>query len=200
MALEDILKKIADKSRKDIELLEKEVNQKCKVIKEEVEKEIKDLEERNINTIKANALKLQEHMLQDARLKIAKSILNTKSDALEEVFKEALKKLENLPAKEYLIWIERTIPEVIEPGKNEIILPEGLLKKVDIEEFLKDMNKRLNGKSHIELLKKTDGITGGFILKVPKKDINCSFKSLLEEKRNSLKVKISRLLFDNAAN
>ncbi|MBU1766906.1 MAG: V-type ATP synthase subunit E, partial [Candidatus Omnitrophica bacterium] len=58
-------------------------------------------------------------------------------------------------------------------------------------------NEKLQDKSSIKIAEDKEEITGGFILKKPKKEINCSFKSLIEEKRNDLKVKISRILFGN---
>ena len=195
MALEDILKKIEEKHQKDIKHIESETKEKCRKIKQEIDKEIKELQKKSENTIKAGAQKLKENMLQDARLKIAREVLKTKSDMLEEVFKNALRKLEELPVEDYISWMENIIPQTIEPGENEIILPKKLLKSDVIGRFMKDINKKLSGRSRIKLSKDTEEITGGFILKKPKKEADCSFKSILEEKRNNLKVKINKLLF-----
>lgn len=196
MAIEEILKKIGQKNQKDIEHIKKEASKKCEEMKREVEREIKELKENSRNEVKAKAKSLKKHMLQEARLKIAKGILETKSDILDEIFKETLQKLGNLSTEEYLTWIEEMLLKVVEPGENEIILStEG--KRQDIEEFLKRVNERLKGKSYIKLSKEVCDIGGGFILKRPRKEINCSFKSLLEEKSNNLRIRISQLLFEN---
>lgn len=195
MALEDILKKIEEKYQKDVGHVKREAKEKCNVIKKEIDAEIKELRKKSVADANTNAQRLKEHMLQDARLKVAKGILKAKSDVLDGVFKEALRKLESLSPKDYITWMGKIILKVVEPGENEIILPKRFIKASDIEEFLKDINKKLNGRSRVKLSKKVEEISGGFMLKKPKKEINCSFKSILEEKRNNLKVKISKLLF-----
>lgn len=197
MALKDILKKIEEKNKKDIKHIKKEAEEKCKDINKETEALIRELKEKNKREAHSDAKKLKENMFQNARLKMAKETLKTKSEAVGAVFAEALNKLENLPDKEYASWMERTILDVIEPGENEIILPPKFIKRVDAKDLLESINKKLDGKSRIELSKNTQEITGGFILKKPKKEINCSFESLLEEKSNDIKLKISRLLFKN---
>ena len=198
MALQDILKKIQEKNQKDIEHIKKEATEKSNEINEEIAREITELKEKNRDEAKAKTKRLKEHMLQEARLQIAKEILKTKSDILDEVFKKALGKLEHLPRQESLTWMEGMILRVIEPGENEIILSKEVILTGDTEKFLKRVNERLKGKSYIKLSKQRREIVGGFILKKPKKEINCSFKSLLEEKRNSLNIKISKLLLGNA--
>jgi V/A-type H+-transporting ATPase subunit E len=195
MGLEDILKKISQKNKKDIEHIKKEASKKCDETRKETKSEIQKLKENSRNEAKTSATSLKEHMLQEARLKIAKGILKTKSDILDEIFKEALQKLENLSNKEYFTWMEKMILKVVEAGENEIILPKEVAKKQNIEEFLKKLNKRLQTKSRIKLSKEKKNIGGGFILKRPRKEINCTFKSLLEEKLNSLRIKVGQLLF-----
>lgn len=195
MALEDILKKIEEKHHKDVKHIENETKEKCRQIKQEIDKEIKELRKKSEDAISSGAQRLKENMLQDARLKTAKELLKVKSNILEEVFKTALGKLEELPFKDYVSWMQRVIPQIIEPDENEIVLPGKLLKDGGIDKFIKDINKKLNGVGRIKLSKNTKEITGGFILKKPKKETDCSFKSILEEKRNNLKVKISKLLF-----
>jgi len=195
MALKDILKKIEEKNKKDIKHIKKEAQKKCKGINEETEALIREMKEKNERKAHSDAKKLKENMLQNARLKMAKEELKMKSEAIGAVFAEALNKLENLPDKEYMGWMEKTILDVIEPGENEIILPPKFIKRVNAKDFLQNINKKLNGKSRIELSKNIQEIAGGFILKKPKKEINCSFVSLLEEKSNDIKLKINQLLF-----
>lgn len=197
MALEDILKKIEEKNQKDVWHIKKKAREQCKTIEQEIMKEVSELKAKNIQEVKVSTQKLTEYMLQEARVKKAKDILKTKSDILDAVFNEALKKLENLPTKKYMKWIERMVLQVIEPGENKIVLPKQFCKVVALEEFLKQINEKLQDKSSIKIAEDKEEITGGFILKKPKKEINCSFKSLIEEKRNDLKVKISRILFGN---
>ena len=194
MAIEDILKKIEQKDQKDIEHINKEACEKCEETKRETEKEIKELKEKSKNESKVKAKSLKEHMLQEARLKIAKEILKTENDILDDISQGALQKLENLSPQEYLTWMEGMILKVVEPGENEIILPKEVMRKQDIEGFLKRVNEKLKGKSYIKLSKETREIGGGFILKRPREEINCSFKSLLGEKLNSLRIKVSKLL------
>ena len=198
MGIEDILKKIEEKNEKDIEHIKKEAIEKCEGINREIEKEIKELKEKNGNEAKAKSKKLKEHMLQEARLKIAKGILKTKSDILYDISREALERLENLSTQEYLSWMGRIILKVAEPGEDEIILSIKANRKRDIEELLKRVNEKLKGKSFIKLSNEMREMDGGFVLKRPRKEINCSFKSLLEEKSNSLRIKTSKLLFGNA--
>jgi V/A-type H+-transporting ATPase subunit E len=199
MALEDILNKIEQKSRSDIANIEKDAKEKCKAINKETDKLARELRDKNRHAAQLKSKKLKEHMLQEARLASAKEILKTKSDILESIFDEALGKLEKLPPEKYKNWLEKTILLAVESGENEIILPKDFAKNENIDEFIKKMNAILKKGATIKLSKETDKISGGFILKIPKKEIDFSFKSLLEEKKNLLRVRIGKSLFENAA-
>lgn len=199
MALEDILKKIEKKNKKDIGRIKKEAKKKCMDINKETERLTKEFNEENRRASDLKAKKLKESMLQNARLKLAQEILKTKSSAINAIFEEALNRLKNLPADDYVSWVNKTILRTAEPGENEIILPPKFLKVVDTTKFLEDVNKKLKSKSRIKFSKNSQkqGVESGFILKKQRKEINCSFQSLLDEKRNDIRLKVNKILFKN---
>jgi len=197
MALKDILEKIEKDNEAEIALIKKEAKEKCDGINKETEQIIKEIREKNRHAANLKSEKLKEKILQDARLKMAKEILIKKSEVISSVFKETLDALENLSVKEYIEWVGEKMSEVIEPGENEIILPQHFLAKINVKEFFKNINEGLGGKSRVKLSKSSQELKSGFILKKQKKEVNCSFQSLLEEKRNDIKLKISQVLFKN---
>lgn len=195
MALEDILKRIQEKNKRDISNIKREASKKCKKIEKEGKEEIKRLDEQNKRESEEKISRLKEHMFQEARLNMAKKELEAKSDLIEEVSQGAIKKFKELPEKDYMSWLKKTVKEIAEPGESEIILPTNFKKKQDIKELLQEVNREFKGKKHIRLSDEARDVNTGFILKQSRKEFNCSFQSLLEERADSLRVKVSQLLF-----
>ncbi|MDD5454264.1 MAG: V-type ATP synthase subunit E [Candidatus Ratteibacteria bacterium] len=200
MALKDILKRIEQQSQADIASVNKEAKEKCAAISKETEGIIRELKEKNRYAASLKAKKTKEYLLQEARIKMAQEKLKKKGEVLDSIFKESLDRLEKIADKEYMSWMGKAISNVIEPGENEIVLSQKFIRSIDTKNFLETINKKLENKSWVKLSKdtRTEEIKGGFILKKRKKEINCSFESLLEEKRNDIKLKISQILFKNS--
>ncbi|HIE43223.1 MAG TPA: hypothetical protein EYP78_00295 [Candidatus Omnitrophica bacterium] len=195
MGLDEILEKIEQKNRKDIESIRRQTQQRCEEIKREAEREAEELKRRGKDEATKKADELKQHILQEARLHVSREILKTKSRILDEAFEEALGRLESLPVKEYLDWMEKLLLRTLELGENEIILSRKDTERFDVEEFLGRVNEKVMGRSSVKISSENRPINGGFILKQKRKEINCSFQSLLEEKLDALRVKIGRMLF-----
>ena len=195
MALEDILKKIEQRNRKESAQVKKEASKKCNALKKEAAGEVKRIEERGEIEAKQKAADLKKRLIQEARLSISKEILKTKSDIVDEVFEQALKKLENLPKKDFFLWLGKTIKKVHEPGKSQILVRMKDVSRKDVKEFLEKSKDIKN----IGLSKESSGIESGFVLKRPRKETNCTFASLLGEESNKLRIKTGKILFKDAS-
>ena len=107
---------------------------------------------------------------------------------LEEAYKKALAKLERLGKKSYQDIIKKMLLKVAKSGPGEVIISREDRKRIT-PSFLKSINKELM------ISKEEREISGGFILKRKKIEINNSFESLLRSKREELESRLVRILF-----
>jgi len=194
MGLNELLDKIGEKSTAEIAQVKKQALKQAKEIKGSGGEEAKKIKEEGKEKSSQKAQSLQEKMVQHAHLETSKEVLKEKMDGLEAVFSAALESLGNLPEKEFLPWVENLVLQSIEEGKAEIIVREKDRSKISAD-FLKEMNRKLGGRSELKFSSQVRDIEGGFILKQGRKEINCSFEALLEEKRDALKLKLNELVF-----
>ena len=194
MGLAELLDRIGEKSKAEIAQVKEQALGKTHKIMSEGEEEAKRIRKEGKEGSLREAQSVQEKMLQNAHLEARREVLKEKTDALESVFGAALENLENLPAEEFLPWTRNLVLENIEEGKAEIILAERDRSKIKAD-FLKEMNQQLKGKSELKLSSESRDIGGGFVLKQGRKEVNCSFQAILEDKKDALRLKLNELLF-----
>ena len=179
--------------------------------------EIKVAAEEKIRAAEAdarqNAARKQEHLLEQARkeaeeqkrriigvaqLEARKDLLSAKQELISEAFEKSLDQLAGMDDRSYLAIIQGMLLSLVETGTEKVIcsardqkrIPNGLWK--EINESLVKKGK----KGNLELAKETRDIRGGFILQAEGVEMNCSFESLLELKRDQLEPEIAAVLFN----
>ena len=135
------------------------------------------------------------------------SILSAKQDLISDVLDSAHDKLLNLPDAEYFSVILRLLDQNIQKGKGEILFNAKDLSRLpaDFAHQLDEAAAKKDGK--LTLSKEAADIKSGFILRYrDEKDpdtssnygsveLNCSFESLIAEKKDQLSDLITQKLF-----
>ena len=107
---------------------------------------------------------------------------------IEEAYNKALAKLERLGKKSYQDIIKKMLLKVAKSGSGEIIISKEDRKRIT-PSFIKNINEEL------KISKEDREISGGFILKREKIEVNNSFESLFHSKREELELRLVKILF-----
>ncbi len=188
-------------------ILEDALEEKRKIQKEaeiEIEK-IKSLAKKEIESIKKEILERynQESELKEKKI-ITEAILNTKKDILSEkqaiinnVFSEALYRINKLEDEKYLSLLEKLILDNIETGEETVYIGKQERKAIN-HEFIKKINEKLNlqgKKGLLELSKKRLPILGGVVLGSGEIKKNASLEVILEKVKDEIETELNKFLF-----
>ncbi|GHV52210.1 ATPase [Synergistales bacterium] len=126
-----------------------------------------------------------------ARLDVAKIELGAKRKLIQDVFDEALVKLEKLGSKEYLGFCEKLLKEAAKDGGELLLVSNG--EKYITKEWVDGFNSRNNAK--IKLSDKRQDFSGGFVLNNGRIDVNCSWEMLMRAAQEKLEPEVVKRLF-----
>ena len=129
-----------------------------------------------------------------AQQAMRKANLAAQREVIEEVFSAALTKLRSLPDNDYFLVLHRLASKNAEKGDGEIILSEEDKKRMPAD-FIPKLNEKLTGKGTLTLAQDTAVTNGGLILRYGGIEINCTFASLIDGKREQLSDKLNKYIF-----
>ncbi len=197
MALEDILKRIQENAHKEAEGIRKEAGEEAEAILEEARKEAVSVREKLLEEGKVSSRQERRRILTIANLEARKEILGRKQNLIEEAFQKASQRLKALSDAEYQATVKKMLLKAVESGEEEVIISSRDEKRIT-PSFLKEVNKELAEKGKLGKLRLSSErrkFIGGFVLRSSRKEIKCTFDSLIKEKRDELEGEISRILF-----
>lgn len=129
-----------------------------------------------------------------AEQQLRKANLTAQREIIEEVFSAALSKLRSLPTNDYFLVLHRLASKNAENGDGEILLSEEDRERMPAD-FLQKLNEKLTGKGTLALAADTAVTNGGLILRYGGIEINCTFASLINGKREQLSDKLNKYIF-----
>lgn len=198
MALEDILKKIRENAQKEAKRIRKETEQRAEAILEEARKEAASIKGKLLEKGKVSSRQERRRILTMANLESRKEILKVKQNLIESAFQRASQRLKALSAKEYQATIKKMLLRAVESGQEEMLI-SSLDKKVITSSFLEGVNKELAKKGkmgRLRLSPERREFEGGFVLRLSRKEINCTFHSLFQERKDELEGEIAQIIFE----
>lgn len=197
MALENILKRIQEDSRKKAaEIKARSERERGEVIKR-AEKEMEDLRKRNETRASKAAEEEKKRRLSLKRLALKNRLLALKHEIIDEVFEEAFEKIRSLPEKEYLQLFSKLLEEHAEPGRGGILVSEKDRARID-SGFISGITSKLSADAEeydYSLSDESADIEGGFILKTGSITLDCSFEALFSAARAELEKQAGDILF-----
>jgi len=132
-----------------------------------------------------------------AGLDARKAVLAAKEELIEETFRQAVSRLQNMDSKAYEDMIFSMLLTAVQTG-NEQVIVSARDKERFTPEFLDRVNRELakQGKQgNLALAAETREIQGGFILRAGDVEINSSFDSILRMQRDRLEPEVAAILF-----
>lgn len=188
MSLEKIIESIDEEFSLEIDKIKKETQDRVSETLKEARGKAASIKEEILKAASFEAQRRRDRILTTANLEARRVILKEKECLIEEAYGKALVKLKKLGKKSYQDIIKKMLLKIAKTGSGEIIISKEDRKRIT-PSFIKSINKEL------KILKEERGISGGFILKREKIEVNNSFESLFRSKREELELRLVRILF-----
>lgn len=199
MGLEELKQKIIEDAKRNAAEIIKTGESKTTLIIKEAQEKIKKLREERLRKAELEAKAIKERTVGSARLEARKKLLLAKQELIEEVITKALKRILELPKKEYLKFIEKQLLGIEDLSGSCKVEFNERDKRIITPEWLEKLEQELRKKSpnlSLELSKnfRTD-ITGGVIIKSSEVELNNSLEAIVKLKRDDLECEIANILF-----
>ena len=198
MGLEEILKSIDEKVKRQVEEIKKEAQKEEGRILEQAKKRAEQHKERIIKEAKKQIEEEMRRELIKVRREEKKKTLALKTELLSKVFKEAMERFLNSDPKEYLSLMKEAIVESIKEGKQEVLLsPQD--KKIIDKNFFKEVEKSIKnkkgGKYEVRFTFDDSIKEKGFIIKGEDMFINATVPTLFSVIKEEEEIEIAKILF-----
>jgi V/A-type H+-transporting ATPase subunit E len=191
--LNGIEKEAQQKADEILASASREANEIVEKAKQESEEQARLLiENEDISSQKEAMRKISQ-----ANLEARKEILRFKQDVLDQLFEEALRKLNEIKDERYLRWMKKQVVNVTEEGEEEIHVSIEDEKRIP-DEWLDSINQSLKEKGlsgSLKLKAADKHFDGGFIMKNSKYEIVCTFNEILNSMKETSKAEIIKILF-----
>lgn len=133
-----------------------------------------------------------------AELEARKTILAVKQELVNRAFADALGVLAELPSEPYRALLIKLALEATQTGDESLILNEADCKShgQGVVAAINDQLNRAGKRGSLTLSQETRPMMGGLILKAGQVETVCSLEALVNQSRNSLVSKVTKVLLD----
>jgi V/A-type H+-transporting ATPase subunit E len=195
MAIEDIIKKIESDSEGKANNLKAGAEAEAKKILDRAKEEAKEKKCTILKKGEEEAERVCRRILQIADLEVRKIILSAKRQVISDAFEQVRNRLEEL--KNYQDLVCKMLLAGVETGDEEVVISARDSNRID-QKFINSINTQLQKqgkKGSLTLAKEKAPITGGFVLRRGKVEIDNSFSSLIKSQKDELEIKVAEILF-----
>ena len=192
-----IIQRVLDDAQARAESIKAEASEKADAIESEAREKANRRKEHILEQASKSADEQKSRIIGVAQLEARKKLLAAKQEMIGEAFQKTLDEMSGLDDQEYLSVIRNLLLEITDTGTETVIFNERDKERIR-EDFWKEVNTGLANqgkKGELQLSEETRPIKGGFILQRGGLEMNCSFESLLERKRDELEYEVAELLF-----
>lgn len=192
-----IIQRVMDDAQARAEAIKEEASKKAEAVESEARGKANRRKEQILEQARKSAAEQKSRIIGVAQLEARKKLLGAKQEMIGKAFQKALDELSGMEEREYLSVVRNLLLETADTGTETVISNERDQKRLT-EDFWKEVNKSLaeqDKKGELKLAEETRPIKGGFILQRSGLEMNCSFESLLERKRDELEYEVAELLF-----
>lgn len=140
------------------------------------------------------ALMLDKIASSNAELKGSMLMLEVRQEIISQILSDALAHLRSLDADEYFAVLTRLAVSNAEQGEGEILLSQEDKARLP-QNFCTELNAQLKPGCTLCVAHDTVQTGGGLVLRYGGVEINCTFESLIEDKREQLGDRLSKAIF-----
>lgn len=198
MPIKDIKEKILEESLEEKERIIHAAKENIKKMINQSQREIDALKKGILEQYEQEAELKEKKIITEARLDSRKNILFEKQSIIDEIFREASKRILDLDKEKYLKLMEKLILSNLEQGDETIYTGSQDHKRLN-QSFIDTINQRLKSqgkKGELKLSEKHLPIRGGVILGTEEIRKNASFEIILERIREVMETDLSQFLFN----
>ena len=193
--LDEILNLIEAQQKQTEDSIIKAAVNKADAIKAEGDSKAQKAYDDFMKRSSAQAEKDYENACNSVDAEMKRKMLSCKVELIEQTIEKTLEKLKGLPEKEYFDMILNLAEKHIQPEKGVISFGSRDLSRIpsDFEGRINELAKKKGGQ--IILSDKPVDIEDGFILSYGLISENCSFRSMIESDKDSIRDTAAKALF-----
>lgn len=197
MNAEQVIEKILSEAKAKADVIISGARDTAAIAKSDLDKRLDEFCNETATLAETAGREHKEQMLASARMRLQKEFLAAKCDLLDEVFSTAVKQVKELGDSDYLDLIESLMIKAVETGSEEVVIGKDETRITD--NFIKQVNRKLGTgfKGNLMIASNKVDITGGFILRRGKVQINVSTDVLISQTRENLEMELAEDLFSN---
>jgi len=195
--IDKITERIAAETQIEIEALQAEAAEKCRVIKEEYSGRAQEEYWKLVREGAKECEAYGQRLAGAAALEAKKSVLAMKQDTVSRVFDKAMETLRSLPEKQYIEFMARQAASAASTGLEEIVF-NARDKAAYAKAVTKEANEMLRHRGLLPKLtvsEKTGSFEGGLMVKQGDIEVNCTIEKLVELSKSELAPKVAAVLF-----
>lgn len=184
MALVDILEKIKEDARSEVQKIKAETDVDIEKIKKEGEEELGKKEEQILSQVREKIEKSIFRVNTDSDQQIKEAVLQKKHEVLDQVLSGALKKLEAMDQKSYRNWLSEIIKKIPELKSGSVQVSKN--REKETRDFFSKIKIPVRG---------TINSLGGFKFQSKDFEIDNTFEAVLEDLCEEYEMEIINKLF-----
>lgn len=192
MSLERITKSILEDAEKEaariLHAAQAAIQRKIASVREELKKNLTE----RLKDVEAELEEKKAIELSNLRASYRQQLLEIKNTVIDDVFKRAVQQIVSLSDERYLSIIEKWLQAISTTG--QIFISSKDSKRITYE-FISRINQSRKESSSLSLSKDFANISGGFMLKTEKFEIDHSLEAISLNLRERLGPKIAKELF-----
>lgn len=193
MAISDIEKKITEEAQSEAQEIKKQAKDQAASLLKEQKDKLKKEEELSSSAAEKEASSLRTKLISPVKIKARNTLLASKQEIIDSVYKDAMADLKKLGEKKYRTAIKMLLKSMPR-GASGIIIPRAGREKVT-RQAVGAYSKETKAKPNLSLKKGTKEISGGFIFKGEKINLDCSFDVIMRELKEQTLSQVSDILF-----
>jgi len=195
MDSKQVTEKILSEAQSQADKIKEQADEKVRQERQKLQTELDNFNEETRRLVKQALEEAKSRTLAWARMEIAKKLLRTRKDLLDETFAAAAEKIKNMSAKDYQQLMEKLILSAVNTGDEEIIIDKNE-KRIDAA-FVERLNAKLsqNSRGNLKIADSKADIEAGFILQKGRARVNGSLAVLLAAAKEKLETELAAQLF-----
>ena len=168
------------------------------------------------------AAEREERLVSAAQMEARKTLLTAKQEMVERAYQRALEKLRSLPQEQYVELLAALLVRASSTGREEVVfstedregagkaavaraneaapelpLGDGVVANL-LNKVAAGVSAFAQGTAMLAVSEETRDISGGFILKDGRIEVNCTFDALVRAEREQTAGEVAKLLFPEA--
>jgi len=194
MSIENILNTIDKEALSNANQIIGKAEAEADKIRKEYTDRANELNARLQKVSEKKADEVYRRMIVNEQLELRKTMLSEKHKILDAFYKEARKKIKEMPPEKYLKFVKRLILNRAISGSEEIVV-SAKQKEIFAGDFLESLNQSFPGGGHFTLSDSGTDFAWGVVLKEKRRIVDLSFDVLFEQVTERVESQVAALLF-----